>query len=1001
MRNRRCVAFLIALFFACTAFADAPLAPTLTVGDDDGNVALTLTRMHVRVTVRGHLARTEFELTYHNAMKHTVGGKFHFPLPPDAEVSDAGLYVNGKLRHAVAVERVLARTAYEEVVHRAADPALIEWNHGRAFDLEVYPIPAEGDKQVVLAYDQELTSEDYLLDVRYGEGIKDFDVQLDAEGRGAFVDGVVRVPRDTPSAFVVHEPDENAWYASAAIDVQPETSSATPAAHVVILYDNSSSSVQQNRAAIRAFMTQFLARQQASGTADVVPFNIAVDTPRRIARIGTPAGARALEQELNDLQPLGATNFAGLASHVRALLANTPPNTRLLLVTDGLTSLGDSRDGGAAFAKLAGLRKPLLVVNAAQSADAHLLANAARATGGWWLDLTTMKIENAVEAAMHVPQRVDVHDDDLLPRNQLASHAARLIVAKRSDAAITKLPVEVTRELSEPREISMVRRAYARAKLRDLLANNANDAELLAHGLRFTQLTPRTSLLVLESWRDYEQYGIPLNAELAEEKRLEEEARALQQKLDAEARQRAREIGNRASTVPMLTPRASSWIVRGRVTDGEVALPGVTVLLADGDKFISAAITDAEGNFTLAYPVAPANASVIAYLEGFDAPHYHLGRVPSGTSIELAMRIVAVLETITVTAVAAPGASPEAETKTSANALRTIGSPADKLLQKIASLAARAADIDDEDDNAREEVVKQHFALASAVIEKLKALRSTNDRLRYYIAARALLGGEKSFHVFAAEALRADSPQLAVRVLTDLAEARSEDAPMLRILARVLDGWNETELARLLLRRAAEISPGEAQTWRELVLLDARRARASDVANWKAQMRATRSRVIGIEAVYEDVDALIAKWDQAPQFEQQRGLDLRTPPDADLTVELMFDTGWSYVDLHVIEPGGEDVAWNQQTSKAGGKHTGGFVFGYGPQIYTIANAPHGTYRIEAHYFSDDETTVGAESLTHVIVSVRPKKGGKVERKDILVVMREAEERRVIGTVTVE
>ena len=91
-----------------------------------------------------------------------------FPLPPGAEVSDLGLWFDGHLRHGVAVERVLARLAYEETVHRAVDAVLAEWNAGRAFRFSVYPIPAKGEKKMFIAYDQELTADDYELDLRYG-----------------------------------------------------------------------------------------------------------------------------------------------------------------------------------------------------------------------------------------------------------------------------------------------------------------------------------------------------------------------------------------------------------------------------------------------------------------------------------------------------------------------------------------------------------------------------------------------------------------------------------------------------------------------------------------------------------------------------------------------------------------------------------------------------------------------------------------------------------------
>ena len=41
------------------------------------------------------------------------------------------------------------------------------------------------------------------------------------------------------------------------------------------------------------------------------------------------------------------------------------------------------------------------------------------------------------------------------------------------------------------------------------------------------------------------------------------------------------------------------------------------------------------------------------------------------------------------------------------------------------------------------------------------------------------------------------APRLAERIRSELAEAYPDDSAMLRILARILDGWNESEAARL------------------------------------------------------------------------------------------------------------------------------------------------------------------------------------------------------------
>jgi hypothetical protein len=148
MRVSRSLLLIVFFFVSVPLLADRPAIPTLHVEGDGGTVALELTALDIRVTIRGHLARTEYELTYRNSLDRVTGGDFRFPLPPEAEVTGLGLYFDGKLRHGVAVERVLARAAYEETVHRSVDPALAEWSPGRGFQLAIFPIPAKGRRRL-------------------------------------------------------------------------------------------------------------------------------------------------------------------------------------------------------------------------------------------------------------------------------------------------------------------------------------------------------------------------------------------------------------------------------------------------------------------------------------------------------------------------------------------------------------------------------------------------------------------------------------------------------------------------------------------------------------------------------------------------------------------------------------------------------------------------------------------------------------------------------------
>ncbi|HET7437373.1 MAG TPA: VIT domain-containing protein, partial [Thermoanaerobaculia bacterium] len=591
--------------------AERRTIPTLTATDAGGATALALTRATIRVTIRGPLARTELQLTYRNDLDRELSGDFFFPLPPNAEVSDLGLYFDGHLRHAVAVERVLAKQAYDEVSHRGVDPALAEYNAGRGFRFRVYPIPAEGEKQVFLAYDEELGTSDYRLDLRYGRTI-DTDITIDAEGRAVTIegsvprshatqllDGTIRIAGANEERALAARAADGTWYAAAALAVDAHAAELPPAPEVTVVWDTSSSSVQQNGKALREFLNGFLEQQLGSANVNVVPFHVAVEAPRRIAK-------NALTRTLDDLQPLGATNLIDLAHRLPQLAATLPPNGRLILVTDGLTSFGDSRDVAAAFTKLDALHVPLLIVNASNSADDALLTNAASAARGWYVDLTHTDVQTAIETAMHLPAaaRLKSSAASLLPSAVVATANEAIVAAARASTPIVALPISITTangtttrelpvtELRAPVEVSMVQRTWARARLRELIARGADDGEIIAHGRKFNQLTPRTSLLVLDSWRDYELYDIPMPEDVAAEKE--------RASLD-------RESPPFFTTSTNVTPQppAGSWFIKGRVTESGAPLPGATVTMRDGERILATQVSDSDGRWWIAFATPP------------------------------------------------------------------------------------------------------------------------------------------------------------------------------------------------------------------------------------------------------------------------------------------------------------------------------------------------------------------------------------------------------------
>ncbi|HKS25481.1 MAG TPA: vWA domain-containing protein, partial [Thermoanaerobaculia bacterium] len=193
---------------------------------------------------------------------------------------------------------------------------------------------------------------------------------------------------------------DKAWLVSAPLNAAGSERAFEPAMHVTLLWDASGSAAQQNGARLRAFLDQFLRRQTAWTTVTVIPFHLWVDEARRT----TP---QSLDRVLDAIDLAGATDLAAVLQQLPSIAAHVP-GSRLVLVTDGMNSMGDTESLNAAANALASMRRPLTVVNAAPHANETLLRSLAETTGGRYLDLTTTAPADAAARAMLRPARIEL-----------------------------------------------------------------------------------------------------------------------------------------------------------------------------------------------------------------------------------------------------------------------------------------------------------------------------------------------------------------------------------------------------------------------------------------------------------------------------------------------------------------------------------------------------------------------------------------------------------------
>jgi len=100
-------------------------------------------------------------------------------------------------------------------------------------------------------------------------------------------------------------------------------------------------------------------------------------------------------------------------------------------------------------------------------------------------------------------------------------------------------------------------------------------------------------------------------------------------------------------------------------------------------------------------------------------------------------------------------------------------------------------------------------------------------------------------------------------------------------------------------------------------------------------------------------------------------------PRKDLRITLTWDTDATDVDLHVTGPDGETIFYSHKQGAAGGSLDTDVTTGFGPETYTHADAPAGTYHVLAHYYG-----AATAAPTRITVTVVRHEGTPAEAREV-------------------
>ena len=917
-----------------------------------GDTPVRLQQVAVHTEVSGSLAVTEIALTFHNPNRRILEGELQFPLLAGQNVLGFALDVNGRMREAVPVDKARGQAVFEDITRAKVDPGLLQITQGNNFKLRVYPIPAQGTRQVLIRYAETLKKRAgrlvYRLPLEYADTLDNFRLDLNVVGakgapektRGQLDDlnfkpgnnGYhAQVSRDryagrgvleldippAPGAQAYTQVFDAKTYFYADLPVPAREAARTLPAVVGLVWDSSGSGAARDHGREFALLDAYF-RRMKNGEVRLTRIRDSAEAAQSFSIVN--GNWQALRAALESTAYDGATNLG-------AFVADSAI-PEYLLFSDGLSNFGART--------LTALRVPLYSVSASNKSDPTFLTRLAEDSGGRFIDLLADSAREAERKLLFATTRVSILAADgareLVMRSPYPRQG-RIEVAGQLTEASTRVRLTIAHPGAKPVTLEVPVRAgaapfmlvaplWARLKVDALEAQyDLNRAEIRRLGQAFHLVTRETSLIVLERTEDYVRYEIAPPPELtADYARLQQFA----------AQRRGADRNAHLENIVRRFAAKIAWWNKD---------------FPQGDKPVPPQV------------LRPAETSGLMQDRRDQAP------LPESAP--------------------APAIRPEAQ---SAQRLaeREVAKSARANVSGMASEMAGASDSMASAINATIQLKKWEPDAPYAT----RMRNAAGDNVyRVYLDERPGYLNSTAFFLDAADILfDKKQPALAVRVLTNLAEMDLENRHILRILGYRLLQANRPALAIPVFRKVLELSPEEPQSYRDLGLaLGANRQYQQAIDTlYEVVVKPWHGRFPDVEIItLAELNAIIAtngdKLDLSridPRLIKNLPLDLR--------VVLTWDADNTDIDLWVTDPNGEKAFYGHQLTYQGGRMSLDFTGGYGPEEFSLKRAKPGKYKVEAQYFGDRRQAVTGPTTLQVKLATR---FGTAEQKEQSITLR--------------
>jgi TonB-dependent SusC/RagA subfamily outer membrane receptor len=99
------------------------------------------------------------EMEFCNPNNEEIEGLYRFRLEPGQAITNFQLDLNGKFRDGSIEEKWKANNAYNRIVGKRVDPAILNLEYQNNYSIRIYPVPAHGCRRITMTIQQQLRKE--------------------------------------------------------------------------------------------------------------------------------------------------------------------------------------------------------------------------------------------------------------------------------------------------------------------------------------------------------------------------------------------------------------------------------------------------------------------------------------------------------------------------------------------------------------------------------------------------------------------------------------------------------------------------------------------------------------------------------------------------------------------------------------------------------------------------------------------------------------------------